>query len=227
MSDFEQFFCNMIPGMLFGALVGGLASAARTSIQGTDNFTQKLKFQPEAFDIDLNCGELFFKLQQFRMLSPDDFDEAGCQADNLFCLEKQLTRNEIKWDVLHPVTAQGYAREMSKRLHSFLDVTKGKLYSDRVYQHDLFEQQRASDHDLEMNAEEAATNAQLLKDIESGKQTVRTVNQLITDIKVCIKRHVTKVTGGFHTPLHGLYLNKDAPGRSQNTQSASAPNTHT
>jgi hypothetical protein len=212
MADFEQLFYNMIPGMLYGALIGGLAFAAKSTIHTTDNFTQKLKFQPEAFDMDLHCAELFLKLQQYRMLASEDFDEAGSEADSLFCLEKQLVRNEIKWELFHPVTSLGYAREMSKRLQNFLDASTAALYLDRMQQRDNFDQQRQDAMAL-LTPEDQAMRAQLEKDIEHGKEMCRHINQLIKEIKACVHKHVTKITGGFRAPLRGLGLSlrPDAP----------------
>src|SRR5438128_225824 len=99
-SDFEQLVSDSLPAILVGAVAGGVLGLCKSLFFGSgnsskSNWTRRLSFHPEAFDIDPECAELFLKLQKYRAISPTNFDEAGLVTDSLLCLQKQVARGEV------------------------------------------------------------------------------------------------------------------------------------
>lgn len=185
---FEKALYDSIPGVLLGALIGGGASALiGNHSTGPEQYTRKLKFEPEAFDVDSTCASLFLKLQQYRVLAPEEFDKAGDEADKIFCLEKQLIRNEITWEPGHPLSATGYEREMNRRLQNLLTTARDKLYSDKVQQYEQAQKQQTSN----------PQTAQLLQNIKHGREIVSKMQNLTWQIRDRIEQHIKKIHGGF------------------------------
>jgi len=135
MDNIEQLIVDAIPLTLIGAALGGFASVAKSMAAPSqpDRVLRRLAFKPEAFRMDLGCATLFLELQQYRRLSPKHFDEAGLEADSVFCLEEQLLRNEVQPRNLDDQaqlarTAWRYSFQVSNRLQLFLTTAKATLY---------------------------------------------------------------------------------------------------
>lgn len=188
----DRFIAKCIPGILGGAVVGFLAAATKASMNVEDNFTEKLMFQPEAFDIDLHCAQLFLQLQSFRSVSEKEFDEAGSDADSLFCLEKSLALELITYNSSHGIDAVRYYRQMMLNLSRFFDKARDYLYEKRKIKLDQAEMQGVNE----------TVRQQLSREMEQGKENVRGIYHLIIDIQNAVKRHVRQIAA---LNPHGIY----------------------
>ena len=195
----EQLLYKAIPGIVIGALAGGAITMIKSTFS-TAGVQSKLQFKPESFDMDPACAELFLKLQQFRVLAPQHFDEAGSELDSLFCLEKQLMKREVEWNVSDHPTATRYYRQMCDELQLFLDTISTQLVRNRVGV---------------ITGVNGSTTPLSSTETEQAKQVVRDANVLIKRIKECAQTHVKKIAG---TSPHRFTGNASASSKKEQNQ---------
>jgi hypothetical protein len=112
-----------VPGVFLGAIVGGLLWAVKfvQPEQAKDTFSDKLSFEPESFDVDIEVGQLFLKLQTYSRISEEDYMAAGEQVDKLFTLLKQLQQGEAEWRAVFVTDAMRYHRTAERFFAKFRD----------------------------------------------------------------------------------------------------------
>ena len=136
----EHVMIDSIPGVLLGALLGGLASGGMNYFRRDQNMANKLAFHPNCFHTDSFITEAFLKLQRFRPYSSEAFDESGSQVDALLCLEQQLETGEEAPTMFHETYARRYSRSARAFLQRFANDVEIKIRK-RALKHNLPKEQ--------------------------------------------------------------------------------------
>jgi hypothetical protein len=178
-SKLSSFLVKCVPGLFIGAVAGGLIGGVTSHFNQAEPIVPQLVFHPEAFDMDPTCAQSFLNLQAHRHISPELFDEAGADADSLFCLEKQIAEGQVVWDHGDVFTSRRYVRQVFNNLNKFYAIAMERLYKKRYQDY------------LELENAHAGTGQlkQALQQVEDGKEMIRQMKRSIDEIKSALSRH--------------------------------------
>jgi hypothetical protein len=183
-SKVTDIMADAIPGIVIGAAIGGVSLGIYSGVKGMkpNAICQRLTFKPEAFQLDIETARLFQMLEPYRIYSPDDYDQAGDNADSLFLLRISLLKQESKPCAENNSTATSYTLQARDRLNSLYEIAYRQLVlqqRDKLDNLDLYQNSKQV-HDIKKQEQIGINKTKEIKDI---------INKIVSRLE----RHVSIV----------------------------------